>query len=169
MSDYGRSRAVADRHSSHTDGGRVDNGAMHLAITPEATIQIDAVGISMAIARLRSRHHRLRTAFVHISAKKAIAPVARAAALARVPQRADGANQVVARGVSTARVCTSHALVNVCAVYAVARVARWTLTKVSACQVGAVVGIVAVVRTGGALIDLRARGARRGIAAETNA
>jgi hypothetical protein len=104
-------------------------------------------------------------ALVDVRAEEAGAPVACARARALVTQsaRAQGADEIGARGMLAAQVragpCGVSTLVHIRARDAVARVARRTGAAKGARQVGAVIGAeLAGVRAFGALVDLGACG-----------
>ena len=138
-------------------------------IAGQALARVGGLGVDTGGGRgagvRRGRRQGCRErALVHVGAVGAVAPVAGSGARA-----GEAAGGVSARGPGVAAVCVGHALVDVVARNAVARVARRARAREGAGVVGAVVGIEAVVRARRAFVDLRARVGGGQIAAATRA
>ena len=142
--------------------GRVD---LHKAEAVLARARVAAVGVgALGIWRTRGgcgRRHRLSDgALVDVGAEQPIPPVALARAGA-----VEAARRVVAVCKGRAARRAKRALVDVHAVHAVTRVTRGARAREGACGVGTVGRVEAVVRAGGALVDLGARVRRGDVAA----
>ena len=114
----------------------------------------------MAVVRAGRGEWRLEHALVDVCAEEAVASVPHRRAFALVP----GAVRKV--GARSARVAVGHArraLVQIIAAHAVARVPRGARASEGAGEVGAVGGVEAVVRAGGALVDLHRQMGRVGL------
>ena len=160
--------AARPRHVARGDELSVEIGrerAELLASARVVAVEVDAVRVGRAPVWRSGWQRRGERALVHVRAEEAGAPVACARARALVTQsaRAQGADEIGARGMLAAQVragpCGVSTLVHIRARDAVARVARRTGAAKGARQVGAVIGAeLAGVRAFGALVDLGACG-----------
>ena len=160
--------AARPRHVARGDELSVEIGrecAELLASARVVAVEVDAVRVGRAPVWRSCWQRRGERALVDVRAEEAGAPVACARARALVTQsaRAQGADEIGARGMLAAQVragpCGVSTFVHIRARDAVARVARRTGAAKGARQVGAVIGAeLAVVRAFGALVDLGACG-----------
>ena len=130
----------------------------------EGAVEVDAARRWVAGVRAGRGQRGLERALIDIAAEEAVAPVARGAARARVAERrCRRGRRVGARRLRRAQRRARRALVHVRAAHAVARVARGARAREGAGEVGAVGGVEAVVRAGGALVDLHRQMGRVGL------
>ena len=128
-----------------------------LARAVEGALRVAAVGVHVAVMRVGRRQSCFKAALVDVGAVRAIAPVPRRRARARVAQGALCSDQVGAGRLLMAEVRAKRAFIYVGAGDPITRVSRRARANKRAGEVGTVVTVEAVVRPFCALVDLRAR------------